>query len=86
MNYYVVRAEWVPEKHIKTVCDLIESQFGDVIIMAAGPCDMFDKDALWVLASPDVIHRQVQQIVWEFNNGASVEVSTVDESTAEEYC
>lgn len=85
MRYYRVRAEHVRQLAIGLAAEQMEEIPG-VILMAAGADGVFDRQAIWVLASELALGNQLQDIVWRYNGGNWCEVAEIDEETAEGFC
>jgi hypothetical protein len=84
MHYYKVAAENIRRLDIGKAAEEME-QLG-VIVMTAGRDDVFDKEAVWILASENKLGNQPKDIVWRYNDGAWCAINEINEEVADSYC
>ena len=85
MHYYKIIAEHVGRTKVRLASDDMEAIPG-LIVMAAGMDPMFDHQGIWVVAAPEKLGNQLQDIVWRYNGGAWCEQKEIAEEYADSMC
>lgn len=85
MHYYKIQAERIGRLDIGRAADDMQTEL-HVIMMAAGRDEMFDHNAVWIVASEEQLGHELQDIVWRYNAGAWCAMTEIDEDFAESYC
>lgn len=84
MHYYKVQAEHVSRLDIGKAAEEME-RLGAMVMIAARD-EVFDNEAVWIVASEEKLGDQLQDIVWRYNDGAWCNMHEIDEDLADSYC